>query len=49
MMGSPVKDPERVMAVAKFVGAHEFIQRLPNGYDTVLSERGVGISPASAA
>ncbi len=44
MMGSPVKDPERVMAVAKFVGAHEFIQRLPNGYDTVLSERGVGIS-----
>lgn len=44
MMGSPVKDPERVMAVAKFVGAHEFIQRLPDGYDTVLSERGVGIS-----
>lgn len=43
-MGLAVKDPERVVAVAKFVGAHEFIQRLPKGYDTVLSERGGGLS-----
>jgi HlyB family type I secretion system ABC transporter len=40
----PGKDPERIVAVAKFVGAHEFIQRLPQGYDTVLGERGAGLS-----
>jgi ABC-type bacteriocin/lantibiotic exporter with double-glycine peptidase domain len=33
-----------VVAVAKFVGAHDFIQRLPKGYDTVLPERGGGLS-----
>jgi ABC-type bacteriocin/lantibiotic exporter with double-glycine peptidase domain len=38
------KDPARVVAVAKFVGAHEFIQRLPQGYNTVLGERGRGLS-----
>lgn len=43
-IGMPVKDPMRVVAVARFVGAHDFIQRLPNGYDTVLAERGVGLS-----
>lgn len=43
-MGSGHNDPERVVAVAKFVGAHEFIQRLPQGYDTPLAERGVGLS-----
>lgn len=35
---------ERVVAAAKFVGAHDFIQRLPDGYDTVLGERGSGLS-----
>jgi ATP-binding cassette, subfamily B, bacterial HlyB/CyaB len=43
-MATPGKDPERVVAVAKFVGAHDFIQRLPQGYDTVLGERGSGLS-----
>ncbi|MBO6781954.1 MAG: peptidase domain-containing ABC transporter [Alphaproteobacteria bacterium] len=43
-MGLSVKDPMRVVAIARFVGAHDFIQRLPNGYDTVLAERGVGLS-----
>ena len=38
------KDPGRVVAVAKFVGAHNFIQRLPQGYNTVLGERGQGLS-----
>jgi ABC-type bacteriocin/lantibiotic exporter with double-glycine peptidase domain len=38
------KDPSRVVAVAKFVGAHDFIQRLPHGYNTVLGERGQGLS-----
>ncbi|HXV23424.1 MAG TPA: peptidase domain-containing ABC transporter [Alphaproteobacteria bacterium] len=40
----PGKDPERVIAVAKFIGAHDFIQRLPSGYDSVLGERGAGLS-----
>ncbi len=43
-MGIADKDPARVVAVAKFVGAHDFIQHLPKGYDTVLSERGGGLS-----
>lgn len=43
-MGIDDKDPARVESVAKFVGAHEFIQKLPKGYDTVLSERGGGLS-----
>lgn len=43
-MGVVDKDPGRVVAVAKFVGAHDFIQRLPQGYNTVLGERGQGLS-----
>lgn len=43
-IGMPIKDPMRVVAVARFVGAHDFIQRLPNGYDTVLGDRGSGLS-----
>jgi len=43
-MGVADKDPGRVVAVAKFVGAHDFIQRLPQGYNTVLGERGQGLS-----
>ena len=43
-MGAVDRSFERVVAAAKFVGAHDFIQRLPKGYDTVLSERGGGLS-----
>ena len=43
-MGAPDSSPERVMASARFVGAHEFIQHLPKGYETVLRERGAGLS-----
>ena len=43
-MGVMDKDPGRVVTVAKFVGAHDFIQRLPQGYNTMLSERGQGLS-----
>jgi ABC-type bacteriocin/lantibiotic exporter with double-glycine peptidase domain len=43
-MGVADKDPGRVVAVAKFVGAHNFIQRLPQGYNTQLGERGLGLS-----
>ncbi len=43
-MGVADKDPARVVAVARFVGAHNFIQRLPQGYNTAIGERGVGLS-----
>jgi ATP-binding cassette subfamily B multidrug efflux pump len=35
---------EQVVAAAKAVGAHEFIERMPEGYDTVLGQRGVNLS-----
>jgi len=43
-MGTPDADIERVIASARFVGAHDFIQHLPKGYETVLRERGSGLS-----
>ncbi|WP_196258233.1 ABC transporter ATP-binding protein [Pelagibacterium limicola] len=33
-----------VVAAAKAVGAHEFIERLPQGYDTILEQRGSNLS-----
>ena len=35
---------EEVKAAAELAGAHEFIERLPQGYDTVLSGDGSGLS-----
>lgn len=35
---------EEVIAAAKMVAANEFIERLPAGYQTVLGERGSGLS-----
>src|SRR5690606_16846613 len=35
---------ERVIEAAKFVNAHGFITRLPDGYDTAVRERGAGFS-----
>jgi ATP-binding cassette, subfamily B, multidrug efflux pump len=35
---------EAILAAAQAVGAHEFITRLPQGYDTVLTERGANLS-----
>jgi ABC-type bacteriocin/lantibiotic exporter with double-glycine peptidase domain len=43
-LGAPDRRFERIVAAAKFVGAHDFIQRLPAGYDTLLGERGSGLS-----
>jgi ABC-type bacteriocin/lantibiotic exporter with double-glycine peptidase domain len=43
-MGVAYKDPARVVAAARFVGAHDFIGRLPQGYNTLLGERGQGLS-----
>lgn len=35
---------EKVMAAAELAGAHEFIVRLPQGYDTLVEERGTNLS-----
>jgi ATP-binding cassette subfamily B protein len=35
---------EEVVKAAKTVGAHPFIMQLPEGYDTVLGQRGINLS-----
>jgi len=35
---------ERVVAAARLAGAHEFICKMPQGYDTPIGERGVSLS-----
>ena len=42
--GSPVADPERVVKAARAANAHDFIVKLPQGYDTVVGERGQSLS-----
>jgi len=37
-------DHERVIAIAKAANAHEFIMKLPQGYETMVGERGVILS-----
>ncbi len=42
--GRPDASLEQVQEAATAVGAHEFIMRLENGYDTVLQQRGQNLS-----
>jgi ATP-binding cassette subfamily B protein len=42
--GRPNATPEEVEAAARAARADEFIQGLPEGYDTVIGERGIGLS-----
>jgi ATP-binding cassette subfamily B protein len=42
--GRPEATDDEVIAAAKLVAADEFISRLPDGYQTVLGERGSGLS-----
>lgn len=42
--GRPDASDEEVIAVAKLAAAHEFIERLPEGYQSFLGERGVRLS-----
>ena len=44
IMGKPEATMEEVIAAAKASHAHSFIKRLPNGYDTVISEDGGSLS-----
>jgi len=43
-MGKPEATEEEVIAAAKAAHAHSFIKRLPNGYDTVITEAGGSLS-----
>ncbi|MGF1475679.1 MAG: peptidase domain-containing ABC transporter [Geminicoccaceae bacterium] len=43
-MGTPDCTPDRIVAAAKFVGLHDVAQRLGDGYETLLGERGEGLS-----
>jgi ATP-binding cassette subfamily B protein len=42
--GRPDATDEEVMAAAKAAQAHDFISQFPDGYDTVLGQRGVNLS-----
>ena len=42
--GRPDCSFEEVQAVAKIANAHNFILQMPDGYDTIVGERGVGLS-----
>ena len=42
--GRPEAGDDEVVAAAQLSHAHEFIERLPDGYQTVLGERGAGLS-----
>ncbi len=44
LYGKPDASPEEVIRAAKLARAHDFIQQLPEGYDTVVGDRGARLS-----
>ncbi|MCG7345762.1 ABC transporter ATP-binding protein/permease [Sporosarcina sp. ACRSL] len=44
LMGNPDATDEEVIAAAKAANAHDFIESLPEGYETTVGERGVKLS-----
>jgi subfamily B ATP-binding cassette protein MsbA len=42
--GKPEATHEEIRRAARLANAHEFIERLPQGYETILGERGVTLS-----
>ncbi|MCR5702384.1 MAG: type I secretion system permease/ATPase [Lachnospiraceae bacterium] len=41
---NPAATIEQIIHVSKIAGAHDFISELPEGYDTMVGERGTGLS-----
>ena len=44
LFGRPEATDEEIHDAARLAQAHEFIERLPDGYDTVIGERGITLS-----
>ena len=44
LFGRPNADDTEIIAAAKAANAHEFIAEMPEGYDTLIGERGVKLS-----
>lgn len=42
--GNPDATREEIIEAAKIAKAHDFIMEMPDGYDTIVGERGVGLS-----
>jgi ABC-type multidrug transport system fused ATPase/permease subunit len=42
--GAPALDDAEIERIARLAQAHEFVSRLPEGYDTVIGERGITLS-----
>ena len=40
----PTASMEQIIHSAKIAGAHDFILELPNGYETIIGEKGMGLS-----
>ena len=40
----PKASREQIEQAARIAGAHEFIMEMPDGYDTIIGERGIGLS-----
>jgi len=43
-LADPTRPMEAVLAASELAGAHEFIVKLPHGYDTLIEERGGNLS-----
>ncbi len=44
VFGRPNASDQEIISAASMANAHQFIERLPNGYDTLVSERGTTLS-----
>jgi ATP-binding cassette subfamily B protein len=42
--GAPAATDDEILAAARLAQAHEFIEELPKGYETVIGERGITLS-----